>query len=128
MKLSIIDYNIAKLNQSECLAWVAVIDRVYKGGGGGGSELLSVHIARWIYAPVISSQESGGAKNYYPMPAALAPYLDASIKARFGDLVADALARQEAAIIDMETKAGIDYKDKLDAEVHRLAFDRCGRN
>jgi hypothetical protein len=32
------------------------------------------------------------------MPAALAPHLEAAIKARFGELLADALERQKAAL------------------------------
>lgn len=72
--------------------------RWYNGGGGGIGELKSLRLMSGEAAPTVYHQYSDGAKNYNTMPAALAPHLEAAIKARFGELLADALERQKAAL------------------------------
>lgn len=102
MGMTIDRYNGAKREQRECQSWAAMLGKTYYGGTRGQGErgeLRSLHLAmRGDDAPTIYYQESDGAKNYHTMPAALAPHLEAAIKARFAELLKDALERQKAAV------------------------------
>ena len=91
-------YQSAKREHDDCAAWAALIGNKYHGGGGGIGELRSLRLTGGEYAPTVYHQYSDGAKNYHTMPAALAPHLEAAIKARFGALLADALERQKCAL------------------------------
>ena len=91
-------YQSAKREHDDCAAWAALIGKKYNGGGGGVGELKSLRLASGEAAPTVYHQYSDGAKNYHTMPAALAPHLEAVIKARFGALLADALERQKCAL------------------------------
>ena len=91
-------YQIAKREHDDCAAWAALIGNKYNGGGGGIGELKSLRLASGEAAPTVYHQYSDGAKNYHTMPPALAPHLEAVIKARFGELLADALERQKCAL------------------------------
>jgi len=91
-------YQGAKREHDECAAWAGLIGSKYHGGGGGIGELKSLRLMSGEAAPTVYHQYSDGAKNYHHMPAALAPHLEAAIKARFGELLADALERQKAAL------------------------------
>lgn len=91
-------YQGAKREHEECAAWAALIGAPYRGGGGGVGELKSLQLMKGEASPTVYHQSSDGAKNYHPMPAAMAPHLEAAIKARFADLLADALERQQEAL------------------------------
>lgn len=97
MATMIQQYQGAKREHDECAAWAALIGNKYHGGGGIG-ELKSLRLMSGESAPTVYHQYSDGAKNYHTMPAALAPHMEAAIKARFGELLADALERQKAVL------------------------------
>ena len=98
MTTMIQQYQGAKREHDYCAAWAALIGKKYNGGGGGIGELKSLRLMSGEAAPTVYHQYSDGAKNYHTMPAALAPHLEAVIKARFGALLADALERQKCAL------------------------------
>jgi hypothetical protein len=71
------------------------IDLNFRGGGALPTGLLAGD--RRAVARAISRIEQG-APEAAALKAALAPHLEAAIKARFGELLADALERQKAAL------------------------------
>ena len=91
-------YQGAKREHDYCAAWASLIGNKYHGGGGGIGQLSSLQLMKGEASPTVYHQHSDGAKNYHHMPAALAPHLEAAIKARFGELLADALERQKDAL------------------------------
>ena len=91
-------YNAAKREQAACQRWAALIGARYMGGGGGFGKLTSLRLMQGESSPTIYHQERDGATNYHNMPSALAVHLEAAIKAKFGELLADALAMQEVAV------------------------------
>lgn len=91
-------YNAAKREQAECQRWAALIGARYMGGGGGVGKLTSLRLMQGEASPTIYHQERDGATNYHAMPAALTEHLQDAIKAKFGELLADALAMQEVAV------------------------------
>lgn len=94
MASKIEQYVAAKRVQDDCLEWAALIGSPYRGGGGGVGELRSLGLGQ----VTVYHQYSNGSQNYHDIPSALTPYLCTAIKARFGELLADALARQELAL------------------------------
>ena len=110
MTTKIEQYNAAKREQSICQAWTALIGNKYDGGGGGIGQLSELQLAK----VTVYHQSSDGANNY-DIPAALAPYLCAAIKARFDELVSDALARQDAALKTAAAEALKEHGELLEA-------------
>lgn len=108
-------YQGAKREHDECAAWAALIGSPYRGGGGGVGELKSLQLMKGEASPTVYHQYSDGAKNYHQMPAALAPHLEAAIKARFGELLADALERQKAALKKAAEEAVKEHGELLKA-------------
>lgn len=98
METMIRQYQGAKREHDECAEWAALIGKKYCGGGGGIGDLRSLSLMSGEAAPTVYYQVSDGAKNYHTMPDALAPHLEAAIKARFSALLADAMERQKAAL------------------------------
>lgn len=98
METMIKKYQGAKREHYECTEWAALIGSPYRGGGGGVGNLISVRLMAGDGAPTVYHQRYDGATNYHRMPYALAPHLEAAIKARFGELLEDALGRQNAAL------------------------------
>ena len=49
-------------------------------------------------APTVYYQRTNGAQNYHPMPGSLVSHLEDAIKARFRELLDDALERQRIAL------------------------------
>lgn len=96
----IAQYNTAKREQNKCQRWAALLGARYFGGGGGIGELTSLRLMQGEAAPTIYYQERDGATNYHVMPCSLTEHLEAAIKAKFGELLADALARQQSAVKD----------------------------
>jgi hypothetical protein len=111
MATKIEQYNAAKREQTTCLAWTALIGNKYHGGGGGIGELKSLSLG----SVTVYHQYSDGATNYHEIPAALAPHLCAAIKARFGELVSDALALQDLALKAAAAEAVKEHGDLLQA-------------
>lgn len=108
-------YQGAKREHDDCAAWAALIGAPYRGGGGGVGELKSLQLMKGEASPTVYHQYSDGARNYHHMPAALAPHLEAAIKARFGELVADALARQGMALKAAAAEAVKEHGELLQA-------------
>lgn len=108
-------YQGAKREHDECAAWAALIGKKYNGGGGGIGELKSLRLMGGEGSPTVYHQDSDGAKNYHLMPAALAPHLEAAIKAQFGELLADALERQKAALKQAAEEAVKEHGELLKA-------------
>ena len=115
MSTKIENYNTAKRQQVACKEWVALIGNEYRGGGGGIGELRSLHLKNGDAYPTVYHQYRDGATNYHPMPSGLAPHLEAAIKARFGELVADALKRQDAELKAAAEDAVKEHGDLLRA-------------
>jgi len=111
MTTKIEQYNTAKREQTTCQAWAALIGSKYHGGGGGFGQLKELQLAK----VAVYHQYSDGANNYHDIPAALAPHLCAAIKARFGELVANALARQDAALKIAAAEALKEHGELLEA-------------
>ena len=111
MATKIEQYNAAKREQTTCLAWTALIGNPYRGGGGGVGELKSLSLG----SVTVYHQYSDGANNYHEIPAALAPHICAAIRARFGELVADALARQDVALKAAAAEAVKEHGELLQA-------------
>ena len=111
MATKIEQYNAAKREQTTCLAWTELIGNKYRGGGGGIGELKSLSLG----SVTVYHQYSDGTTNYHEIPAALAPHLCAAIKARFGELVADALARQDLALKAAAAEAVKEHGELLQA-------------
>ena len=111
MTTMIQQYQGAKREHDYCAAWAALIGKEYSGGGGGIGELKALQLA----SVTVYHQYSDGAKNYHTMPAALAPHLEAAIKARFGELLADAMERQKAALKQAAEAAVKEHGDLLKA-------------
>lgn len=108
-------YQGAKREHDECAKWASLIGSPYRGGGGGIGELISLRLMNGDGAPTVYHQCSNGANNYHRMPPALAPHLEAAIKARFGELLADALGRQKAALKKAAEAAAKEYGELLKA-------------
>ena len=115
MATKIEQYNAAKNSQIDCLNWVALIGSSYSGGGGGIGKLQSLQLAKGDAAPTVYHQYSDSAKNYHTMQPALAWHLDEAIKARFGELVADAMARQDVALKAIAAEAVKEHCELLQA-------------
>jgi hypothetical protein len=109
MATKIEQYNAAKRDQTDCLAWAALIGSPYSGGGGGVEELRSLSLG----SVTVYHQYSNGAKNYHEIPDALVPHLCAAIKAKFSELVEDALNRQDVALKAVAEKAVKEYGEML---------------
>ena len=108
-------YNSAKREQSACQQWAALLGSPYRGGGGGIGELRSVRLAKGEGSPTIYHQASDGATNYHAMPLSLSAHMEEAIKANFGRLLADALARQGAALKDSAAGAVREHAYLLEA-------------
>ena len=98
MATAIEKYNAAKADHGECAGWANLIGSAYHGGVGRIGTLHSIRIASGEAAPTIYHQHSDGAKNYHAMPESLRPHLEAAIKRRIVELLADALSRQKAEL------------------------------
>ena len=115
MKTKIEEYNTAKLNHGYCKGWASLIGASYIGGGGGIGRLVSVTLADGQASPTIYFQESDGATNYHYMPAELKKHLEASIKVRFNELLADAFKRQETELNSLAVEAAKEYGSMMKA-------------
>lgn len=91
-------YNADKAERDRCRAWAGLIGSKYHGGGGGIGKLTSIRLASGEALPTVYHQYNDGAKNYHAMPEGLRFHLEEAIKARFSELLADALSRQDAAL------------------------------
>lgn len=98
MATMIEQYSEAKREQAQCVEWASLIGQRYSGGGGGIGALKSLKLAQGESGPTVYHQYSDGAKNYHIMPSALAVHLEDAIKAKFRELLADALDRQGKAL------------------------------
>lgn len=105
MATAIETYSAAKNEFAHCASWASLIGSSYRGGGGGTGKLTSLSLNSGELSPTIYHQYSDGAKNYHLMPAALKPHLEAAIKQQIGALLADALARQKAALQALADRA-----------------------
>ena len=108
-------YRAAKREQSACHQWAALLSSPYFGGGGGIGALRSVLIANDESSLTIYHQAYDGAANYLDMPLSLATHMEEAIKANFSRLLADALARQEAALKDFAAHAVREHSYLLEA-------------
>lgn len=115
METRIQQYEKAKNEFDKCSAWAALVGKPYIGGGGGVGELKSLHLKTDELGPTIYYQHSDGAKNYHPMPNALAQHLVEAIKARFSELLADALERQKAALKESAKSAVEEHSELMKA-------------
>jgi len=115
MKTMIQKYQDDKHEHADCSAWAAMIGTAYRGGGGGVGELRSLQLMKGEASPTVYYQYNDGAKNYHQMPASLAPHLEAAIKARFGELLSDALRRQAVALKVAAAKAVEEHAEMLQA-------------
>lgn len=88
----------AKMHRDYSASWASLLGQRYSGGGGGTGHLVSVKLLGGEAAPTIYHQYSDGAKNYHQCPADLIPHLQDAIKARFPEILADALERQAAEL------------------------------
>ena len=111
MATKIEKYNSAKREQANSIEWAALIGSQYSGGGGGVGHLKSLRLG----SVTVYHQYCNGANNYHEIPAALEPHLCEAIKARFGELVSDALSRQESALKAAAAEALEEYGELLRA-------------
>lgn len=109
-------YKDMKRAASQCREWASLIGSRYNGGGGGIGRLHSFRIAMGDAAPTVYHQYSDGATNYHGMPSELQRHLEDAIKARFVELLSDALERQEK-----ELKAAADAAVKEHGELLKAA-------
>lgn len=108
-------YNGAKREQAQCVEWANLIGQRYSGGGGGIGALKSLKLASNESGPTVYHQYSDGATNYHTMPAALAVHLEDAIKAKFTELLADALDRQAKALQAIAEEAVKEHEALLKA-------------
>ena len=111
MPSKIEQYNAAKIDQSRCLSWSSLIGSPYRGGGGGVGTLQPLKLPDFV----VYHQYSDGDKNYHVMPAALEKHLEAVIKERFSELLADALTRQDVALMLSAAEALVEHDDLMRA-------------
>ena len=111
METIIRQYQNAKREHANCVAWAALIGSPYGGGGGGVGKLISLRLMN----ATVYHQHRDGAKNYHEMPDALTLHLEAAIKERFNELLADALERQRSALKQTAEAAAKEHAELLKA-------------
>ncbi len=80
----------AKWELAQCERWADLIGSRYYGGGGGYGHLVHLNLRR----ATIYHQPNHGDTNYHEVPAELIPDLEQAIRAKFSEILADALDRK----------------------------------
>ncbi len=110
MPSKIEEYVAAKREQDACLEWAALIGSTHSDGSGIGV-LKHISLAEvTVYCKRLDSYI-----DHHQIPIKLTPYLCTAIKARFGELLADALARQELALKAVAAEALEEHSRLLQA-------------
>lgn len=117
--MSIENFTKAKGEQQICHRWASMLGKEYFGGTRGrGKEyghIRSVKLATGENAPTLYYQHSDGDTNYHPMPKELAPYLEAAIQERFGELLNAATDKLDASVKAKAIEALKTYKELMAA-------------